>query len=69
MTRSQVRFVLGNPILDDNLNRNRWDYIYTIQISGGETKREILILHFLEDKLSFFETNLRHSDDNRPSSA
>lgn len=69
MTRSQVRFVLGNPILDDNLNRDRWDYIYTIQISGGETKREILILHFLEDKLSFFETNLRHSDDNRPSSA
>ncbi|RZO76774.1 MAG: outer membrane protein assembly factor BamE, partial [OM182 bacterium] len=68
-TRSQVRFVLGNPILDDNLNRDRWDYIYTIQISGGETKREILILHFLEDKLSFFETNLRHSDDNRPSSA
>ena len=69
MTRSQVRFVLGNPILDDNLNRNRWDYIYTIQIPGGETKREILILHFLENKLSFFETNLRPSDGNRPSSA
>ena len=69
MTRSQVRFILGNPILDDNLNRDRWDYIYTIQVSGGKTKREILILHFLENKLSFFETNLRPSDGNRPSSA
>ena len=64
MTRSQVRYILGNPVLDDALNRDRWNYVYTIQISGGKIQREVLVLHFLEDKLSFFETSKSPSKAN-----
>ncbi len=34
MTRSQVQFVLGNPVLADSFERNRWSYVYTIDIPG-----------------------------------
>ena len=64
MTRSQVRYILGNPVLDDALNRDRWNYIYTIQISGGEIQREVLVLHFLEDELSVVETSKSPSKEN-----
>ena len=64
MTRSQVRYILGNPVLDDALNRDRWNYVYTIQISGGEIQREVLVLHFLEEELSVFETSKSPSKEN-----
>jgi outer membrane protein assembly factor BamE len=28
MTRSQVRYVLGTPLLADEFHQNRWDYIF-----------------------------------------
>ena len=28
MTKSQVRFLLGTPMLEDSFHRNRWDYVY-----------------------------------------
>ncbi len=55
MTMSQVRFVLGNPVLEDPLNQSRWDYVSTVQIAGGETLRRKLVLHFRADRLSHFE--------------
>ena len=31
MTRDQVRFLLGTPLIADIFHANRWDYVYTIQ--------------------------------------
>lgn len=28
MTRAQVRFVMGTPLLVDSFHRNRWDYVF-----------------------------------------
>ena len=55
MTKSQVRFILGNPVVDDPLDASQWDYIYTIQLAGGTPIRRNLILHFREERLSYFE--------------
>ncbi len=55
MTKSQVRFVLGNPVVDDPLVRDRWDYFYSIQVSGGEVVRRKLQLYFVDERLSYFE--------------
>ena len=54
MTKSQVRFVLGNAVVDDSLDADRWDYIYTIQIQGGDPIRKVLSVYFVEEKLSYF---------------
>ncbi len=69
MTKSQVRFVLGNPVIDDSLNENRWDYIYTVQVAGGETQRQELILFFLDDKLSYFESDLLPAENEQSTPA
>lgn len=55
MTRSQVRFVLGNPVVDDPLDANRWDYISTFGLSGGEVNQFRLIVFFDGDRLSRIE--------------
>jgi len=31
MTRRQVRFIMGNPLLTDTFHADRWDYLYSIQ--------------------------------------
>ena len=55
MSKSQVRFVLGNAVIDDPLNQETWEYIYTIQIGGGDVIQRVLVLHFKGDRLSYFE--------------
>jgi outer membrane protein assembly factor BamE len=32
MTRGQVRFLLGTPMIDDPFHENRWDYVYYLRI-------------------------------------
>lgn len=29
MTRRQVRFILGTPLVEDTFNKDRWDYLYS----------------------------------------
>ena len=46
MTRSQVRFIMGNPLLTDTFHAQRWDYLYSIQPGGGERLQERVSLVF-----------------------
>jgi outer membrane protein assembly factor BamE len=32
MTKNQVRFLLGTPMLDDPFHVDRWDYVYYLKI-------------------------------------
>ena len=46
MTRSQVRFVLGTPLVTDAFHLNRWDYYYYLRPSNkntGESQRLTVI--------------------------
>jgi outer membrane protein assembly factor BamE len=51
MSKRQVSFVLGSPLLIDPLHRDRWDYLYSL--SQGRKRLEIqrLALFFEGDKL------------------
>lgn len=46
MTRRQVRFIMGNPLITDTFHPNRWDYLYSIQPGGGERLQERVSLNF-----------------------
>ncbi len=46
MTRRQVRFIMGNPLISDTFHANRWDYLYSIQPGGGERLQERVSLNF-----------------------
>ena len=54
MTKSQVRFVLGKAVIDDSLDVDRWDYIYTLSIAGGNQMKTKLSVYFVDEKLSYF---------------
>ena len=63
MTRSQVRFVLGNPVVDDQLDADRWDYVSTFGISGGDINQFRLIVFFENDRLARVEGDFRPTPD------
>lgn len=46
MTRRQVRFIMGNPLLTDTFHGNRWDYLYSLQPGGGQRLQERVSLVF-----------------------
>ena len=51
MTRSQVRDVLGSPLLTDIFHADRWDYIFTIRRQGAEPQRRSVVVRFDGDAL------------------
>ena len=47
MTRSQVVFLLGTPMVADSFHQDRWDYIYFYrQGRSRRAERRWLIVHF-----------------------
>lgn len=51
MTRSQVRFVMGTPLIQDSFHGNRWDYVYQMREKGKVTDQRRVILDFEGDAL------------------
>jgi outer membrane protein assembly factor BamE len=56
MTRSQVRFLLGTPMVPDAFDNDRWDYLYVMQRGRlKEPERRRLTVFFTADKVVRFE--------------
>ncbi len=51
MTRAQVRFALGTPLIVDPFRTDRWDYVYMYQKQGQEAQRRRVTIIFAEDRL------------------
>jgi outer membrane protein assembly factor BamE len=53
MTKGQIRFLLGTPMIDDPFHENRWDYVYYLRIGREKAifKRWVSI-HFEGDNVS-----------------
>ncbi|NDU85269.1 MAG: outer membrane protein assembly factor BamE [Ferrovum sp.] len=57
MTRAQVAFTLGTPLLKDPFHQNRWDYIYYVRTDGKLSEPHNLTVYFTKDVLARYETN------------
>ena len=46
MTRNQVRFLLGTPMIDDPFHVDRWDYIYYLTVGREDAgfKRWVTVI-------------------------
>jgi len=51
MTKSEVRQLLGTPLLMDPFHGNRWDYFFSTEVRGKLVERNKLSLFFENDKL------------------
>lgn len=56
MTRRQVQFLLGTPLIQDPFHANRWDYVYTLASDGKLVEERRLSLFFQGELLSRIET-------------
>lgn len=52
MTRDQVRFILGTPLVADIFHAERWDYVYRFQPGKGAVQQRRLTVYFDNDKLA-----------------
>jgi outer membrane protein assembly factor BamE len=68
MTRTQVRYLLGTPMVPDVFDKDRWDYLYYFQ--RGRTRRiaqRHLVVFFKEDKvMKFVRDNVPESAPQAP---
>jgi outer membrane protein assembly factor BamE len=56
MTRSQVRYLLGTPMVPDAFDKERWDYLYYFKTGRLRKPEERhLIVFFKEDKVEKFQ--------------
>jgi outer membrane protein assembly factor BamE len=65
MTKEQVKFILGSPVVVDPFNHDNWNYVYTLK-SGRDSKfnqKKKFILTFVDDKLTAAEGDFTLSDN------
>jgi outer membrane protein assembly factor BamE len=59
MTKRQVAFIMGTPLLADPFHDNRWDYIYSNQPGGEPRVEKSISLVFQNDELTGLQGDFR----------
>ncbi len=49
MTRNQIRFLLGTPMIDDPFHTDRWDYVYYLKIGRKDAGFKRWVSVYFED--------------------
>lgn len=62
MTQEQVAYVMGEPVIKNPFDRDRWDYVYTLRVPGVVNDRMKMSLFFTDGLLSHFVGDLAPSD-------
>lgn len=59
MTRDQVRFLLGTPLIADPFHANRWDYVYRLERANSrQVEERRMTLFFKDDRLERVEGDI-----------
>ena len=54
---------MGEPVVRNSFNDNRWDYIYTIELPGVFETRQTVSLYFVDELLAYFTGDMIPSDE------
>jgi outer membrane protein assembly factor BamE len=52
MSKEQVRFILGTPLVTDIFHADRWDYVFYREAADGKREQRNLSVVFEKDKLA-----------------
>lgn len=66
MTKEQVIFVLGRPVVKDSFDRDTWYYVYEIkrgQKKNGEDFRSTLIINYEDGLVASLEGDFDEPED------
>jgi outer membrane protein assembly factor BamE len=50
MTKSQVAYIMGTPLIIDTFHPNRWDYLYSFHPGNGKREQRRLTLYFNDEE-------------------
>ena len=57
LSKKQVKFLMGTPIIHDAFQPDRWDYVYLFESQDSKTIRKRVTVFFDHDTLSRIETD------------
>jgi outer membrane protein assembly factor BamE len=57
MTRQQVAYTLGTPLLKDPFHKDRWDYVYFVREDGRLSHPHDLTVYFKDDRMVRYVTD------------
>lgn len=57
LSEAKVRHILGRPILVNSFRDDRYNYVYSLHVSGHKKDYQRLTVHFVKGKLVRFETS------------
>jgi len=55
MTKEQVEFLMGTPLIADPFHPERWDYIFFLIPDYGPTQQRHLVVYFDNDRVSVID--------------
>ena len=53
ITREQVAYIMGEPVLRNTFDDDRWDYVYTIEVPNAFSSRQLVSVFFENDLLVY----------------
>ena len=62
MSKEQVIFLLGEPVLDNIFDNNRWDYVYFRKRDPEETQLNMVSIFFEKDKIASMKRIVKNDD-------
>jgi len=66
MTKEQVRFVLGTPLVTDIFHADRWDYVFYREVKGGKREQRNLSVIFEKERLARVIGDLMPAEGSTP---
>ncbi|MDD5214997.1 MAG: outer membrane protein assembly factor BamE [Methylococcales bacterium] len=61
MTKRQVLYIMGSPMLVDFFHQNRWDYVYSSKKGGEDLEQKTVSIFFENEQLKNIQGDFRPS--------
>lgn len=65
MSRKQVHYILGTPLIVDSFHKNRWDYVYTFQHGKKKPEEKKISFLFLNEQVTDIKGDLKPIENAR----
>ena len=57
MTRDQVRFLLGTPLLGQVFHTDRWDYVFRYTHPNGQSETRRVVVRFADERVASIQAD------------
>lgn len=55
LSKEQVRYIMGTPLIEDTFNQNQWDYYYNVKLGDDDLRTNHFTVYFEDNKLTHWD--------------